>query len=452
MSTSAVAVETKNPLREMVESFLAVRHLDARFWAPNVVFLLDGAAYFGVLNILTLHLGTTVGLGDVWAGRLVAYMTGMLTLFMALVGSWVDRLGVRRMMTLTIAASFAGRALLVAAPFLPFSLGVVFVALTLMAFGAGLLQTSVYAAVKQSTDARNSGIGFSLIYSLMNLGIVLESTASSPVRAAFGTTGVIVMCAGLSLVYLAVHLLFFPRAAGGPVEAPKTPEGTAQRTSWRDHPLADGRFLFFIFILLGVRTLFAHQWLTMPDYVVRSYPAAVGAKFEWINGLNPLIIVIGTPLVAGLTRQVHVLKMMMVGTAVSALATFLLVPGPNLGMLLTYVVIFSLGEALWSSRFLEYVASLAPPARVGVYMGVANLPWFLAKFTTGLYSGAMLSHYVPKDGPQDTSTMWLVYALIALSSPIGLLLARRWLVSGVKASGDATAPAAPPQPAAASAE
>ncbi|HMV68920.1 MAG TPA: MFS transporter, partial [Myxococcota bacterium] len=213
----------------------------------------------------------------------------------------------------------------------------------------------------------------------------------------------------------------------------RAPGAAAAAASWRDHPLADSRFLFFIFVLLGVRTLFAHQWLTMPDYVIRCYPEEVGARFEWINGLNPLIIVIGTPLVAGLTRRVHVLTMMIIGTSVSALATFLLVPGPNLAALLAYVVIFSIGEALWSSRFLEYVADIAPPERVGVYMGVANLPWFLAKFTTGLYSGTMLAAFVPKDGPQDSSTLWLVYACVALTSPVGLVLARRWLLAGVKA-------------------
>jgi MFS family permease len=406
------------------------------------VFLLDGAAYFGVLNILTLHLGTTAGLGDIRAGQLVAYMTGLLTLSMAALGFAVDRIGVRRTMTLTILASFVGRALLIAAPHTSMNLPVVFLALSLMAVGAGLMQTAVYAAVKQSTDAKTSGIGFSLIYSLMNLGIVLESSVSSPVRERWGTTGVMVMCAGLTLVYLVVHLLFFPKKAGGPVAAPKNDDGTKQKLSWRDHPLADGRFLFFICILLGVRTLFAHQWLTMPDYVTRAFPHEVGSRYEWISGLNPLIIVLGTPLVAGLTARVHVLTMMTIGTAVSALATFLLVPGPNLALLLSYVIIFSLGEALWSSRFLEYVATLAPPARVGLYMGVANLPWFLAKFTTGLYSGWMIAHYIPKEGPQDTSTLWLVYAFIALSSPIGLLLARKWLTAGVKAGGEeAAAPA-----------
>ncbi|MFM2247215.1 MAG: hypothetical protein RL071_3289 [Pseudomonadota bacterium] len=414
------------PFAELAAAARAVRHLDQRFWAPNIVFLLDGAAYFGILNVLTLHLDGTLGLGESRTGQLVSFMTALLTLAMVFLGPTVDKIGVRRSMTWTITASLLGRALLVAAPALGGGLPVVVAGLALMAVGGGVLQTAVYAGVKQATDERTSAMGFSLIYALMNLGIVLESAASSPVRAAWGTTGVLAMCTGLTAVYLLVHLVAFPKGAGEPVPAPVAKPGAPVLT-WREHPLLDLRFLYFIFILVGVRTLFAHQWLTMPDYVTRAFPEEVGARFEWISGLNPLVIVIGTPLVAALTRRVPVLTMMILGTGVSALATLLLVPGPQLGMLLAYVVIFSIGEALWSSRFLEYVAELAPAEKVGVYMGLANVPWFLAKFTTGLYSGAMIAEFVPKGGPERSGTMWLAYTAIALSSPVGLLLARRWL-------------------------
>jgi POT family proton-dependent oligopeptide transporter len=414
------------PFDDLLLAMRSVRHLDRRFWAPNIVFLLDGAAYFGILNVLTLHLDGTVGLGEARAGQLVSYMTALLTIAMVFLGPSVDKLGVRRSLTWTIVASLLGRALLVATPAVGGGLPMVVAGLSLMAVGGGVMQTAVYAGVKQATDERTSSVGFSLIYALMNLGIVLESAVSSPVRATWGTTGVLAMCTGLTALYLLVHLVSFPKNAGNPLP-PAPPDPTQAPKTWREHPLLDLRFLYFIFILIGVRTLFAHQWLTMPDYVTRSFPEEVGARFEWISGLNPLIIVIGTPLVAALTQRVPVLTMMILGTGVSALATLLLVPGPNLPLLLTYVVIFSIGEALWSSRFLEYVSQLAPPEKVGVYMGLANVPWFLAKFTTGLYSGAMIARFIPREGPQDTGTLWLVYTAIALSSPVGLLLARGWL-------------------------
>ena len=144
-----------------------------------------------------------------------------------------------------------------------------------------------------------------------------------------------------------------------------------------------------------------------------------------------LIIVIFVPLIAALTRSVSVVTMMIIGTTLSAVTTFILVPGPDLTALILYVILFSLGEAVWSSRFLEYVADLAPAGRVGAYMGIAGIPWFLAKTTTGFYAGHMIERYLPLDGPQDSGTMWLIYALIACASPIGLVLCRRWMERGI---------------------
>jgi hypothetical protein len=87
---------------------------------------------------------------------------------------------------------------------------------------------------------------------------------------------------------------------------------------------------------------------------------------------------------------------------------------------------------MWSSRFLEYVADLAPAGQVGAYMGLAGIPWFLAKSTTGFYSGFMIDRFLPEGGAQDSGTMWLIYALFACLSPLGLLLGRKWVQRGVK--------------------
>jgi len=64
-------------------------------------------------------------------------------------------------------------------------------------------------------------------------------------------------------------------------------------------------------------------------------------------------------------------------------------------------------------------------------MGLAGIPWFLAKFTTGFYSGFMLEKFCPEGGPFATGTMWLIYGLIACISPIGLILGKRWMEKGM---------------------
>ena len=132
-----------------------------------------------------------------------------------------------------------------------------------------------------------------------------------------------------------------------------------------------------------------------------------------------------------MTRKAHVYTMMVAGTTVSSLPMFLLCGGPSLTMLVLNQVIFSIGEAMWSARFLEYAAELAPEGRVSQYMGLANVPWLLAKSTTGLYAGVLLHRYVPETGPQETGTLWFIYGMIALATPVGLLAARSWVMKGL---------------------
>jgi len=213
------------------------------------------------------------------------------------------------------------------------------------------------------------------------------------------------------------------------------PLGKRLKDFFAGGPFSNPRFIFFIFMLLPVRTLFAHQWLTFPPYILRAYEKSVADHMEqlvfWINAG---IIFFGVPIATALTRHINVYKMMIIGTLVSAVPTFLLCAGPNVYLLISYFVIFSVGEALWSARFLQYAAELAPPGRVAQYMGLANIPWLLAKGTTGLYSGLLLAKFCPDNVSRNemhTGTMWLIYGCIAITSPIGLWLARKWVMAGL---------------------
>jgi hypothetical protein len=75
----------------------------------------------------------------------------------------------------------------------------------------------------------------------------------------------------------------------------------------------------------------------------------------------------------------------------------------------------------------------------GIYMGIGQFPWFLTKLITGMYAGWFLSVYCPAGVPPPelhTETMWFIYAIIAMASPVGLFLARRWMLRGFKVRHD----------------
>lgn len=205
-----------------------------------------------------------------------------------------------------------------------------------------------------------------------------------------------------------------------------------------DHPFNNGRFVFFIFILIPVQTLFAHNWLTLPYYVNRSFGGTwVGDWFEFFTNINPLLIFVLAPLVAALTAKANVFRMMIVGTLVMASPTFLLALPPDPMLLLGYILIMSIGEAIWQPRFLQYVAELAPEGKTGIYMGIGQFPWFLTKMVTGFYSGYFLSTYIPKMGPQNPQSLWLIYAFIAMVSPVALMLTAKWIQGGAQKTAKA---------------
>jgi MFS family permease len=203
------------------------------------------------------------------------------------------------------------------------------------------------------------------------------------------------------------------------------------------HPLANARFFFFIFALIPVQTLFTYNWLILPQYIKRSYDGWIGQYFEIAANANPLLIFVAVPIIAALTQRAKVYTMMIIGTAVMALPAFLLALGPHAWTLFTYLLIMTIGEAMWQPRFLQYAAQIAPKGRTGVYMGVAQLPWFLTKMLVPLfYSGWMMDRYCPKTGAKNTELMWLIFGAIAITSTLMLVVAKGWVGKGFKESSD----------------
>ena len=461
----------QSALRAFVASYLDLLTLPRAFWYIILAFVLESAAYFGVLTLMTSYLNRDLAWSEAHATIAVSIFTMLVTLCMLGIGSWAERFGLRHAIAVALLISTGGRILYCLAanysarPAL--ATAVVLISLLLVACGSGILQPLCYSGVKQYTNEKTSSMGYAFIYAIMNLSIVGIGALSAWVRpgvekllsvpsgsrsgplaflASFSSSGfnaVNWLCVAITALTLVLFLTLMTKRAEAEKLRPDIADpATAHallsirfRRYFTEGPFSNARFIFFIFMLLPVRTLFAHQWLTMPEYILRAYPGGVADRMEWlVNWINPLIIFFGVPIITALTRGANVYRLMVLGSLVSAAPTFLLCFGANLSTLLIYFVLFSIGEAIWSARFLEFASELAPPGRVSQYMGLANIPWLLAKGTTGFYAGYLLAHYVPKDLPPvqqtHTGTLWFIYGCIAMLSPIGLWLAHGWVMSG----------------------
>ena len=434
----------RNPLRDIVQPFVDLVRSPRAVMGLNLNYGIEGFVYFGVLIYLGMYFGEYVGLDDPNALRMVGVLGWGITLAMVFFGGRADRWGVRNSLIAAIALMVVGRAILAAAPVLGLpggSLGspmnlVALAGILVVVLGYGIYQPAAYKAVREFTTPESANMGYAMLYGVMNLGGWLPSFMS-PIRERWGIQGAYVFfttvsAVGLVLLAILMSRREIERATVSAGAAPKERPGWQGVGHWlRNHPLADAKFAFFIFCLIPVQTLLVHAWLTLPLYVNRAFQGSwVGEKFEAATNLNSLLIFVLCPVVAAVTVRMKVYTMMIVGTAVMALPTFLLSPGPSVWGLFTFIVLMSIGEATWQPRFLQYAAEIAPEGRTGAYMGVAQLPWFLTKVIVSLYSGWFLATYCPDPAtglPQDSGTMWTIHGCIALSSTVLLILARGWL-------------------------
>ncbi|MEE4217604.1 MAG: MFS transporter [Xanthomonadales bacterium] len=450
--------QKQSPLREIVQPFVDAAHAPRPLWGNNLQYLIEGFLYFGILNYLVIYCVENIGTNEIQAGWVVTILAGGITFTQFLMGGLVDRWGTRRGLLIALGVLLVGRAVLSASgtmglptegafspAFMTLLGGIVIILL-----GYGLYEPASYSIVRQVTTAKTSAMGFAMLYALMNLGGFLLSFLG-PARRAIGIGGLYWVFTGLTAVALVLTAIILNKRtmteaiASARVERGEAPlveddSGSGQAAKgggikqWlREHPMADPRFSFFIFILIPVQTLFAHNYLTIPLYVKRVYEGTwLGNNFEVAVNFNPLLIFLLVPIVAAFTRKTDIHKLMVVGTAIMAMPTFLLAFGPSVPMLASYLVLMTFGEAIWQPRFLQYVAETAPEGKMGAYLGVARLPWFLTKMITGLYAGWFLMHYIPEGGPMHSGAMWFWHGMIAIITPIMLMVAARWLKKGFK--------------------
>jgi POT family proton-dependent oligopeptide transporter len=192
----------------------------------------------------------------------------------------------------------------------------------------------------------------------------------------------------------------------GPIEIIR--EVTAQKSFWK--------FLSAIILLMGVRIVYRHLDATFPKYMIREFGKDV--MYGSIIAINPFLIVILIPVFAPLSYQFSAYSQITFGAFITALSPFFLAYGPHLWSSIMFVVILSIGEALWSPRLYEYTIFITEKGREGIYMALASSPMFIATLLTGATSGVMLETFCPEKGLKESWKMWSIIGLITLTSPI----------------------------------
>jgi proton-dependent oligopeptide transporter, POT family len=403
------------------------------FWVANTLELFERFAYYGSKAILAVFVAEQVGLGPESAGFLVGSVFNTLLYFLPLLaGTVVDRYGFKKSL-LACFSIFCIGYLLIGLGGLPAGKPLVaalggartymILALVITAIGGSLIKPSIVGTVARTTTGETKGLGYSVYYTLVNLGGAIGPILALQVRENVGISYVLVMSSLTSLVLAICTLLFF-KEPPRPADAPP-PKSMGQVL--KDMVLVFGnlRFITFLVIFSGFWAMFWQIFYSLPFYVrdVLKYD-----RFEIIETVDAWTIILITVPMAALAKKLSPLLAMTLGFVLASACWFIMGTFPTLPMCVAAIVVFALGEALQAPRYYEYVADLAPKEQVGTYMGFAFLPIAIGTFVAGAISGKLVSHYIQGPGRDAPQHMWYVVGAIGVVSTILMALYDRLVI------------------------
>ena len=464
--------------KDYFSEFAVLKQATREFWIVQFSIFADSLAYFAMTTILTMYFTTTIGFNDEQSGAIVGVWTLMITISIFVAGFVSDYIGIKKSFLIAIGILAASRFFMGVAPLmfdgdiLKYStVGVIMLA----SFGSALVVPVNMTAMKRYTNKETRSVAFNMYYVIMNLGGVLAGYLIWGTREIVGEVNsymAIFDVAAVIYIFAFAAMLFLrgdnyqdldeetEEEKAKAVERAATKRSFLQMVREVFSESLFWKFILFVTLTTGAKLGFANMFLLMPKYYMRVMTTDV--SYGILNSMNPAIIVVGLIIATPIIKKFNVVTLIVVGTIVSAISMLpmalpldVLIQIPGITsyddaywfVIVLQIVIFSLGEIIWSPRLMEYTALIAPKEKIGSYMSLAALPQFIAKPLNGFLSGYLLMHYC-YDGvkakietgslsyTESPEIMWIFYFLIALSTPISILLLRKFLTSGTHVDDD----------------
>ncbi len=399
------------------------------FWVANISELFERLSYYAAFASLARYLHEVLKFPTEQAGTLTGFFGGLVWFLAVFGGTIADRMGFRRALSLAYLILSCAYFLLgsLGAPWLaPVRDSVPLVALAtfvlaLPALGIALVKPSVVGTTARASKENVRSIGYSIYYTLVNIGGAAGPYVASYVHQRMRVENVFRVAAlSVFLMFLAV-LLFF-REPRRTEEVQTTSLSQAGRNFWT--VLTNPRFMLFLLIFTGYWIVYWQEFITLPLYVHDYINPRTDTELLLVTG--PLVVIALTVVINIFTQKFRAFSAIIMGTLVTALAWIILIFRPTVtGVVLTLIAI-ALGEITQSPRYYEYISRLAPSGQQGTYMGFAFLPLGIGSLIGGKFGGFLIHHFGEvKHQPQ---MMWWVIMGVGVVTAVLLWIYDRFVL------------------------
>ena len=458
----------------------SLRQFNRTFWAAIVTELLHCLASYTMLSYLIIYLAQDLGFGDVRASAMYGTMLFMGYFLPILIGALADRYGFKQTMAVSLVIITAGYFLAsrvtaypgVFAALLLIALGgavmkpviagtvkaastdenrtlgfsIYYMVINVGSFIAPFLANTVRTGTGKPAlifvacgVVEASALAVTL-WMFQNLPVAAEARSKSLLTVL--NEMVVVLCnlrlfvtaLGAAACYVGVRQAWMSAQAGWaiaaawivanvlldlPLRARERRLGP-QPQFLQPQRFGDVRLLAFILIFSGVWALYSQIWTNIPLYITSLDPA-MKAHIEYFQAVDPIMIVCFQVLIGKWMGKYRPLPSMVLGILISAVAVGTVgIFGGSFGAwaVSLSLVIWAVGEMMFSPRMVEYVSVIAPKDKLALYIGYGFLP-FAIGFGFGPSVGVFLTHlFSERLGHAE----WVWYAFGAWAVLIALAL------------------------------
>jgi dipeptide/tripeptide permease len=368
------------------------------FWVANFTEIFERVAYYATTAVLAIYLTEQLHFSSELTGWLVGTF-GLVVWFLPILGGTLaDRFGFRRALMFAYLVMTLGYFLLgsLSATWMEpvrhalSDKWLVLAVLMIPALGPGVVKPCVAGTTARASAENVRSLGYSIYYTLVNIGGALGPIIAFLVRKKLGL-GIesVFRVAACSVFLMFWTTLFFYREPARSGERKVASVWTALKNMIV--VLGNARFVVFLIIFSGFFIIFWQQYISMPLFV-RKYVDA-NANVDLLLSVDPIVVISCQILVTFLTRKLPAFATMTLGFLISSLAWILMAIHPTVPMVAVTLVGVALGEITQVSRYYEYVSRLAPAGQQGLYMGYAFLPIAIGYFIAGPLGGYLVHYY-----------------------------------------------------------
>jgi dipeptide/tripeptide permease len=393
------------------------------FWVANISELFERLSYYAAFASLARYLHETLSFPTTQASSLTGLFGGLVWFLAAFGGTLADRLGFRRALSLAYFILSASYFLLgsLGSPWLapvrsavPLWLLVGFV-LMLPALGIALVKPSVVGTTARASKENVRSIGYSIYYTLVNIGGAAGPYVASWVHQHMRVESVFRVAAlSVFVMFFAVLLLFKEPRRASDVPAPSGGEALRNFLTVLGNP----RFMIFLLIFSGYWIVYWQEFIVLPIYVHDYVNANTDTELMLVTG--PLTVIALQLLVSFATKKIPAFRAITLGTLISGLAWLVLTAHATAFMAYATLFAVALGEITQSPRYYEYISRLAPAGQQGTYMGFAFLPIGIGSLIAGPLGGLLLHHF--GEVQHQPQRIWWVVAGIGVLTALLLFV------------------------------